>query len=68
MNVRSSEHLLLNGAKMSKSTGNFLILKDAVEKYGADATRVALPDTGNGTEDANLEETVVNSTILRFLT
>lgn len=29
---------------MSKSTGNFMTLKDAVEKYGADATRVALAD------------------------
>lgn len=52
--VRSNGHLLLNGTKMSKSTGNFMTLKDAVEKYGADATRVALADAGDGTEDANL--------------
>lgn len=53
---------------MSKTTGNFLTLKDAVEKYGADATRVALADAGDGTEDANLEDTVANSTILRLFT
>ncbi len=53
---------------MSKSTGNFMTLKDAVEKYGADATRVALADAGDGTEDANLEETVANSIILRLFT
>jgi isoleucyl-tRNA synthetase len=51
---------------MSKSTGNFLTLKDAVEKYGADATRVALADAGDAVEDTNLEETVANSTILRL--
>jgi len=32
---------------MSKSTGNFPTLKDAVEKYGVDATRVALADAGD---------------------
>lgn len=45
-----------------------MTLQDAVEKYGADATRVALADAGDGTEDANLEETVANSIILRLFT
>ncbi|KAL2009759.1 hypothetical protein VTN00DRAFT_5566 [Thermoascus crustaceus] len=66
--VRANGHLLLNGDKMSKSTGNFLTLKDAVDKYGADATRIAFADAGDGIEDANFEETVANSNILRLYT
>ncbi|KAL3479485.1 hypothetical protein BJX99DRAFT_71513 [Aspergillus californicus] len=66
--VRANGHLLLNGDKMSKSTGNFLTLKDAVDKFGADATRIAFADAGDGIEDANFEETVANSNILRLYT
>lgn len=66
--MRVNGHLLLNGEKMSKSTGNFLTLHDAVKKYGADATRVALADAGDGIEDANFEETVANQIILRLHT
>ncbi|KAK5174951.1 cytosolic leucyl tRNA synthetase [Saxophila tyrrhenica] len=64
--VRINGHLMLNGEKMSKSTGNFLTLADAVRKFGADATRIALADAGDGIEDANFEETVANSNILRM--
>lgn len=66
--IRVNGHLLLNGEKMSKSTGNFLTLNDAVKKYGADATRVALADAGDGVEDANFEESVANQIILRLHT
>ena len=64
--VRVNGHLLLNGEKMSKSTGNFLTLSDATEKFGADATRVALADAGDGMDDANFDESVANSVILRL--
>lgn len=66
--VRANGHLLLNGDKMSKSTGNFLTLNDAVNKYGADACRIALADAGDGVEDANFEESVANQIILRMFT
>lgn len=66
--VRANGHLLLNGDKMSKSTGNFLTLKDAVDKFGADATRIAFADAGDSIEDANFEEAVANSNILRLFT
>ncbi|KAE8150414.1 hypothetical protein BDV25DRAFT_154356 [Aspergillus avenaceus] len=66
--VRANGHLLLNGEKMSKSTGNFLTLRDSVDKFGADATRIAFADAGDGIEDANFEETVANSNILRLHT
>lgn len=50
---RANGHLLLNAQKMSKSTGNFLTLREALRVYGADATRMALAEAGDGTDDAN---------------
>ena len=64
--IRVNGHLLLNGEKMSKSTGNFLTLSEATGKFGADATRVTLADGGDGMDDANFDESVANSTILRL--
>ena len=66
--IRANGFLLLNGEKMSKSSGNFLTLNDAIRKFGADATRVALADAGDGVEDANFDEKVANSNILRLHT
>ncbi|ORX72819.1 leucyl-tRNA synthetase [Linderina pennispora] len=60
--VRTNGHLLLNGEKMSKSTGNTL------SRYGADATRLALADAGDSIEDANFEESTANAAILRLYT
>lgn len=34
--IRANGHLMLNSEKMSKSTGNFLTLSQAVDKYSAD--------------------------------
>lgn len=34
--IRANGHLLLNSEKMSKSTGNFLTLSEAIEKFSAD--------------------------------
>lgn len=64
--MRLNGHLMLNGEKMAKSTGNSLTLKEALEKYGADATRITLADAGDTIEDANFEEEVANKTILRL--
>lgn len=64
--MRANGHLLLNSKKMSKSTGNFLTLKDSVSKFGADATRLALAHAGDGIEDANFDEEVANANILRL--
>jgi len=66
--MRTNGHLMLNGKKMSKSTGNFLTLRDCVTKFGADATRLALADAGDGIEDANFDEMSANATILRLHT
>ena len=40
-------HVQLNNEKMSKSTGNFLSVDDAVRLFGADATRFACADAGD---------------------
>ncbi|POS78920.1 leucyl-tRNA synthetase [Diaporthe helianthi] len=64
--IRPNGHLLLNGDKMSKSTGNFLTLKQTVEKFGADAARITIADAGDAIEDANFEESVANKTILKL--
>jgi leucyl-tRNA synthetase len=66
--VRANGHLMLNGEKMSKSTGNFMTLRDLTEKYGADASRIALADAGDGVNDANFEEDVADTNILRLYT
>ena len=66
--IRANGHLLLNGEKMSKSTGNFMTLADSVEKYSADGTRFALADAGDALEDANFVENTANAAILRLFT
>ena len=58
----------LNLHDRAKSTGNSLTLADSVRKFGADASRVALADAGDGMEDANFEEYTANASILRLYT
>ena len=64
--IRANGHLLLNGEKMSKSTGNFMTLVDAVEKFSADGTRLTLADAGDSVEDANFVEDTANASVLRL--
>ena len=59
-------HLMLNNQKMSKSTGYFMTLREVVNKFGSDASRIALGDAGDTLDDANFEETVANAAILRL--
>jgi leucyl-tRNA synthetase len=39
------------GQKMSKSKGNYITIKDAVNEYSADAIRITLMDSGEGLSD-----------------
>ncbi|XP_023211298.1 leucine--tRNA ligase, cytoplasmic-like [Centruroides sculpturatus] len=66
LGIRVNGHLLLNSEKMSKSTGNFLTLSEAIEKFSADGMRLALADSGDGIEDANFVETMADAGILRL--
>jgi len=64
--IRTNGHLVLNGEKMSKSTGNFKTLRQALEEYSADAMRFALACAGDSNEDANFEHAVANAAILKL--
>lgn len=68
LSMRANGHLMLNGKKMSKSTGNSLTMREGIEKFGADATRLSLADGGDGVEDANFDEKTANANILRVHT
>ena len=59
-------YLMLNGDKMSKSSGNFMTVDQCIDKYGADCTRLALADAGDGLDDANFDETVANASVLKL--
>ncbi|MBO3800467.1 MAG: leucine--tRNA ligase [Candidatus Brockarchaeota archaeon] len=47
--------LRIEGQPMHKSKGIFISLKDAIEKYGSDATRITLLLAAEGLEDPNWE-------------
>jgi leucyl-tRNA synthetase len=63
---RCNGHIMLNAEKMSKSTGNFKTLRQAIEEYSADATRFSLADAGDGVDDANFVSDTANAAILRL--
>jgi leucyl-tRNA synthetase len=65
---RANGHLLLNNEKMSKSTGNFMTLDDAIKRFSADGMRLTLADAGDGTEDANFSEASADANIKRLYT
>lgn len=64
--IFTNGHLLLNSEKMSKSTGNFLTVDDALKKFGMSATRMCLALCGDTNEDANFVESNANSLILKL--
>ena len=59
-------YLNLNHEKMAKSTGNFMTINQCIKKFGSDATRVALADSGDSLDDANFEEPVANAAIMKL--
>jgi len=61
-------HVKLNDEKMAKSTGNYMTIKDAINEFGADATRLALADAGDGLDDSNFEEEVADKNISKLFT
>jgi leucyl-tRNA synthetase len=68
LSMHTNGHLLMNRKKMLKSTGNSLTLREAIRKFGADATRLCLADAGDGVEDANFDEKSANANILQVHT
>ena len=53
---------------MSKSKGNFYTIDDVSQKFGADATRIALAAAGDTLDDANFTLENVDSSILQLST
>ncbi|MGQ0534545.1 MAG: leucine--tRNA ligase, partial [Methanobacteriota archaeon] len=47
--------VMVDGEKMSKSRGNFITLRQALDDFGASATRLALAYSGEGLDDPNFE-------------
>ena len=54
--VAANGYVLLKGKKMSKSKGNVTRLKDLIEKYGADVTRLNLVGANENMDDAEWRE------------
>lgn len=61
-------YTLLNNEKMSKSTGNFITMRQSIEKFGVDPTRLTLADAGDGLDDANFDMQVADAAILKLST
>jgi leucyl-tRNA synthetase len=54
-------HVLVDGMKMSKSLGNFITIRDAKERFGADASRFTALSGGEGIDDANFDTEMAKS-------
>lgn len=61
-------HVLVDGKKMSKSLGNFILLHEAIGRWTADGARFALADAGDTLDDANYERDNADNAILRLTT
>jgi len=64
--IKANGHILLNNLKMSKQTGNFQTMREAIENYSADGMRLALADAGDGLDDANFTNGSAHGAILRL--
>lgn len=64
--IFTNGYMQINDKPMSKKTGNFLTLIDAINEYGVDATRLTLADAGDGNYDANFKSELANSNINRL--
>lgn len=58
--------ILVDSKKMSKSEGNFFTIDDIVTRYGADASRFACAEAGDGLEDANFVIKNADEAILKL--
>jgi leucyl-tRNA synthetase len=54
-------HVMIDHEKMSKQNGNFITIRDGIERYGRDALRFTLAYAGDGISDANFETTTAES-------
>jgi len=62
--ICANGHLMLNGEKMSKGTGNFLTLSESIDKFTPDVVRFTLASGRDGIVDANFSEKDANRIIV----
>ncbi|XWV26949.1 leucyl-tRNA synthetase [Tupanvirus soda lake] len=62
--IYANGHILVNGEKMSKNKGNFITLKQAIDRYGVDVTRYIASNAGDDTNDGNFNEKEVDAAVL----
>lgn len=60
--------VLIDGEKMSKSKGNFLLISDVCENFTADVVRLSLANAGDSLEDANIEIKTIDNVLLKLAT
>lgn len=53
--------ITVDGQKMSKSLGNFLLVRNVIHEYGADSSRIAVLYGGEGMDDANFDRAFAKS-------
>jgi leucyl-tRNA synthetase len=58
--------LRVGGEKMSKSLGNFLTLRQALDAHGADVVRFTLTLGGEGLDDPNWDPEIADGALKRF--
>jgi len=61
-------HVMIDGDKMSKSKGNFITIRQAHDKFGADASRFTALSGGEGIDDANFDSELALSMPRKFET
>ena len=61
-------HIQVDNEKMAKSKGNFISMREAIDAYGADATRLACADAGDSLDDANFVRETAAGFILKLTT
>lgn len=59
-------YVMCNGEKMSKSKGNFYTIKDCINMFGTDSTRITMADAGDTIDDANFETEFANACVLKL--
>ena len=60
--------VLVSGAKMSKSAGNFYPLRNILDRFGVDGTRLTLSYSGEGIDDPNFVMDFASGANLRLET
>lgn len=59
-------HLRLNQQKMSKRNGNFMTIRQAVDKFSADVVRYCLAESVVSLDDADFSEVEANKVVLKL--